>query len=105
MYRRKVQKNMFWYVAHAFAISNFFVILAMCFAKGVGRNCLEPDFEPPHTDLRVYTTFLIFFSACGGILFNTGLWYLVIKYWEVSITVPIQVKGEQVTPKLRKQLN
>ena len=37
----------------------------------------------------------------GGASLDTGLWLLVYKYWEVSFTVPIQLKGETVSKKMK----
>jgi hypothetical protein len=102
MYQNKVQRNMFWYVNLAFVIGNLTRFSGMLFLKGVRSNC---SLSAPNTALNIYTALFIMTYHGSGLIFNLAVWHLVYKYWDVSWTISILLKGEDVTQNMRKWLN
>jgi hypothetical protein len=101
MYRKKVQRNMFWHVTFTFLLGNFLFILSLIFLGGVYDNCMTSS---ANKALNTYTAFFILTFNSASLLLNCGIWYLVYKYWEVSWTVPLHNKGEQVSQRMQNWL-
>ena len=53
--------------------------------------------------MRDIVTYIVSFCL-SELLFNMGNWLIVYKYWEVSWTVPKQLKGHQPSKKMKTWL-